>query len=87
MPGLASMNLEVRTKSNTPQCPQLSDAAHLPQPPIKPEQEEPDDFLFDEEAQEDGARASYKSRPQLPQPGTFLRTLDFLMSEFGGIGL
>lgn len=49
------------------------------QSPVKLEAEELDDFLLDEDEQQD--EVSYKSRPQLPQPGTFLRTLDFLMSE------
>jgi hypothetical protein len=86
MPGLANMNPEVRAKPNTPTYPQSLDAAaHTPQPPIKAEPEEPDDFLIDEDVPEDGA--SYRSRPQLPQPGTFLRTLDFLMSELQGTGI
>jgi len=80
------MNPEVRAKSNPPVHPQSSGAAaYTSQPPIKSDAEEPDDFLLDEDAPEDGA--SYKSRPQLPQPGTFLRTLDFLMSKLQSTGV
>ncbi|KAF2689585.1 hypothetical protein K458DRAFT_129698 [Lentithecium fluviatile CBS 122367] len=48
------------------------------QPAVKSEAEEPDDFLLNDEPLEgDG---SYKSRPQLSKPGTFLRTLSYLMN-------
>jgi hypothetical protein len=71
------MNLEVSASFTAPStCPRPSSAiAHTSQPPIKPEDDE-DDFLLDEDAHQD---AVYKSRAQLPQPGTFLRTLDYLM--------
>jgi hypothetical protein len=78
------MNPQVSVSSTAPgTCLQPSSAiAHTSQAPIKPDQvdikpeDDEDDFLLDEDAYQDGV---YKSRAQLPQPGTFLRTLDYLM--------
>jgi hypothetical protein len=71
---MAPMSSQVRAKSRIHGHPSYT---HTRQPAVKSEDEEPDDFLLDEEAHEDGAL--YKVRPQLSKPVTVLRPLKYLL--------